>query len=221
MPELAISFSVTGPSLMRARKTLKPAYPKKKLEAASTIEIVSLTLTEVAFQLPGASARVETKLSNLFKCQMPWILFKQTFLDDYSKSESVELKIGAGFFTCGFSTLRSDQIVFQLLDSGDTPVKADPQEGADAPMPDLVNAPLGFPLLSAYAYMRKHGFREYLANKGFVQMERDVLFLVSKATKSLEPLGVTREDIEKLIDQKFGIAGSTPIDGTTEPISEN
>jgi hypothetical protein len=216
MSDTSVSFNVAGAALMRARKSLKPAYPKKKQEANTPMGIVAISTTEVAFQLPGASARVETNVSQLFKFQLPWLVFKQTLLDDYSKCDSVELKVGPGFFTCGILTLRSEQIVLETVHSDSETVEASNEQDNATPLPDLANSYLGFPLLSAYSYMRKHGFREYLANKGFVQMERDVVYLVSKATKALEPLGITREDIERLIDNKIGIDGSKPINGERE-----
>ncbi|MCU0711570.1 MAG: hypothetical protein MUC43_05890 [Pirellula sp.] len=216
MSDTPISFNVVGAALMRARKSLKPAYPKKKQEANTPMGIVAISNTEVAFQLPGASARVETNVSPLFKFQLPWLVFKQTLLDDYSKCDSVELKVGPGFFTCGILTLRSEQIVFQTVHSDSEALEASHEQTDVAPLPDLANSYLGFPLLTAYSYMRKHGFREHLVNQGFVQMERDVLYLVSKATTALEPLGITREDIEQLIDKKFGIDGGKPIIGDRE-----
>jgi len=77
-----------------------------------------------------------------------------------------------------------------------------------------VNAPLGLPLLGAYSYMRKYGFRELIGNKAFVSQELAVINILRKAVDLLEPLGISREDLEKILDERLGVSGGYPTDGS-------
>ena len=84
----------------------------------------------------------------------------------------------------------------------------------DGPVSEIMEAPLGLPLLGAYSYMRKHGFRELLGNKAFVADQIEVVSILRKASHLLTPLGIRREDLEKLIDGRLGVSGTHPIDGS-------
>ena len=82
------------------------------------------------------------------------------------------------------------------------------------PLPDLMAAPLGLPLIAAYSYMKKHGFREFLENRGFVSQEVEVITILRKASELLKPLGITRDDLESILDKRHGVTGSYPVDGS-------
>lgn len=71
------SFVVSGAAFIRARKNLKPAYPKKKQSATAIVGFVSTSPTEVSIQLAGASAKMPAIVSTPFNAQMPWLFFQQ------------------------------------------------------------------------------------------------------------------------------------------------
>jgi hypothetical protein len=65
-----------------------------------------------------------------------------------------------------------------------------------------LDAPLGLPLLGAYAYIRKYGLQLHIANQAFVGQQLKVDRLLNKAAALLGPVGVTRQDLERLLDQR-------------------
>ena len=74
--------------------------------------------------------------------------------------------------------------------------------------PSIVNpadAPMGFPLLGAYAHIRKYGFQPTCLNPNFVQQQADVEKILKKADKLLRPLGLSRLDIEAILDKRLGL----------------
>jgi hypothetical protein len=62
--------------------------------------------------------------------------------------------------------------------------------------------------------MKKHGFREFLENRGFVSQEVEVITILRRASELLKPLGITRDDLETILDKRHGVTGSYPVDGT-------
>jgi hypothetical protein len=62
--------------------------------------------------------------------------------------------------------------------------------------------------------MRKYGFRELLGNRAFVSQEIEVITILRKAGDLLRPLGISREDLETIIDERRGVSGNHPIDGS-------
>jgi hypothetical protein len=60
------------------------------------------------------------------------------------------------------------------------------------------------PLLGAYAYMKRYGFHPSV-NRTFTEEQGEVLSILDRAEKLLEPLGISRDDLEVIIDRKLGL----------------
>ena len=219
------SFVVSGAAFIRARKNLKPAYPKKKQSATAIVGFVSTSPTEVSIQLAGASATMPAIVSTPFHAQMPWLFFQQLVTAAVDEAATLQFQICNGIFKYGSMSLKSNQILFRAekhptKEVGDNAgsqgliEKPETEDNDEPPLPDLVNAPLGLPLLGAYSYMRKYGFRELIGNKAFVSQQFAVITILRKAVDLLEPLGISREDLEKILDERLGVSGGYPTDGS-------
>ena len=71
-----------------------------------------------------------------------------------------------------------------------------------------------FAILAANERPRKYGFRELIGNKAFVSQQFAVITMLRKAVDLLEPLGISREDLEKILDERLGVSGGYPTDGS-------
>jgi hypothetical protein len=219
------SFAVSGKDFIRARKDLKPAYPKKRQLATAIVSVVAQSTTEISLRLPGAGVRMPAIVSGPFALQMPWIFFVQLTKEKFDDAAMIQFQVCSGVFKYGEMAIKSTQIVFSaemiesqqpsgLLD-GEMNVERTPRRIIeDGPISEIMEAPLGLPLLGAYSYMRKHGFRELPGNKAFVVDQIEVVSILRKASHLLTPLGIRREDLEKLIDDRIGVSGTHPIDGS-------
>lgn len=219
------SFAVSGKDFIRARKDLKPAYPKKRQIATAIVSIVAQSTTEISLNLPGAGVRMPAIVSGPFTLQMPWIFFEQLTTEKFDAAATIQFQVCSGVFKYGELAIKSTQIVFsrEKIESqqpsghpnGEMNLERQPERIIeDGPISEIMEAPLGLPLLGAYSYMRKHGFRELLGNKAFVADQIEVVSILRKASHLLTPLGIRREDLEKLIDGRLGVSGTHPIDGS-------
>jgi hypothetical protein len=222
------SFVVSGAAFIRARKNLKPAYPKKKQIATAMVGFVATSTNEVSIQLAGASAKMPAIVSRSFTAQMPWMFFQQLVTEQFDDAATIQFQVCNGVFKYGDTSLKSSQILFRaekieakgIVDDvgAKVPTEIQPQPNLessdDPPLPDLMSAPLGLPLLGAYSYRRKYGFRELLGNRAFVSQEIEVITILRKAGDLLRPLGISREDLETMIDERLGVSGNHPIDGS-------
>jgi len=193
----SVSFVVSGAAFIRARKNLKPAYPKKKQSATAIVGFVSTSPDEVSIQLAGASAKLPAMVSRPFNAQMPWLFFQQLVTAEFDEAATLQFQICNGVFKYGSMALKSNQILFraekletiEARDSSDSKgllEKPNTEDNDDPPLPDLLNAPLGLPLLGAYSYIRKYGFRELLGNKAFVSQKIEVIAILRKAVDLLK-----------------------------------
>lgn len=51
--------------------------------------------------------------------------------------------------------------------------------------------------------MKKYGFRQFLANRDFVDQQSSLRRALDEASRILEPIGITRSDIEHMIEEKI------------------
>jgi hypothetical protein len=218
------SFIVSGSAFIRARRNLKPAFPKKKQAPTASVGIVATSISELSLQLPGASATLPAIVSAPFSLQMPWLYIQQLLTDPIDEAAMIQFQVGIGLFKYGDIAVKSTQIVFKPnnLDKV-TSKEADTKsrsplsqsvstDAGNPPMPDLVNSPMGLPLIAAYSYIRKFGYQRLLGDQAFVAQEAEVIKIFKKATDLLMPLGIRREDLQKILDERHGFSGDYPID---------
>lgn len=209
----------TGCGLNRARKTLKVAFPKKKQEA---VTVIRFTGTQDALQvtLPGAAERMPAVVSDPFVCEMPWLSFKSIWETPRDDAALLALRFSSGWFEVGDIVTRSPEIILHTSSAEpgaslepwqaelDSPVALPAEEIAPRPIDprlmDRANVPMDLPLLEAYFYLQRYGIRPLMGNERFLKQTEQVDSLLSRADKLLAPLGISRGEIEQLLNQKFG-----------------
>lgn len=201
------------------KKHLRVAFPKKKQESTTSI-VVAGKQDELVFSLPGAAYELPALVTDPFRCEIPWLLFKNVFGMVFEDTELVQFEFAAGWFKIGSMVTRSSSIGVQptnsdskldssplatkLMQDGD-PVTADNPEDPVPDIPDPADTPLGLPLLVAYAYIKKYGIQRGIVNQTFVKQQLEVERLLKRTNSLLAPLGLSRSDIERLVDQKLGL----------------
>ena len=185
-------FVVAGISLTTLRKQLKPAIPKKRQESSTTVQI-TVSADNVSVALPGAAIRMAALASVPFVAEVPWMLFKNVLTEPFEDGALMPFEFAAGSFKVVQITTRSPQIILH-------------RQAAMPPIPNPLDAPLGLPLLGAYSYIRKYGLQRLIANQAFVEQQVEVDNLLAKADRLLRPLGITRSNLERLLDQKLGLS---------------
>lgn len=127
----------------------------------------------------------------------------------------VAFELSSGSFAVSGIAIQSSQIIVEPSE----PVKMSAQAAAppnalghpqdkNTP-PSIANpldAPIGFPLLGAYRYIRTYGLQRSIASQAFVDEQEEVERLLTKADSLLRPLAITRVDLERLLDAKVGIS---------------
>lgn len=213
----------TGSGLNRARKTLKVTFPKKKQEA---VTVLRFTGTQDALQmsLPGAADSMPALVSGPFVCEIPWLSFKFIWETPRDDRELLTLRFSSGWFEVGGMRTQTPGIIVYThsaepgaslaaweaeLDSAGAPenaIAAPPTAAlpVTAPPIDPADVPMDLPLLEAYFYLKQYGIRPLMGNQRFLKQTEQVDHLLKRAGKLLAPLGISRREIEQLIDQKFG-----------------
>ena len=193
---------LTGEQLLTARKILKAALSKKKLQDKA-VAAIRVTTDLVEFVIPGAAARSTAKTNGTFVVEMPWREFQVVMTEPCASTDVVRMRFAKGVFDYNGVASRSEAI--HVRD------RSGPMQGTWASLPaigkrsdDPTYDALGIPLLSAYRYTRQYGIRQTIGDKGLLRRQMDVEKLLSSVTKKLEPLGITRSDIEGLLDRKLG-----------------
>lgn len=196
-------LELTGEQLLAARKILKAAMPKKKLQEKA-IAAIRVTTDLVEFVIPGAAARSPAMTSGTFVVEMPWREFHAVMTEPVSPTDVVKMRFTQGSFTYNGVTSRSATI--RLRES-----RSNPKSGESASLPtihrrnaDPSDDAVGRPLLSAYRFTKQYGIRPTLGDKDLLRRQMVVEKLLNTVSEKLEPLGITRCDLEGLLDRKLG-----------------
>lgn len=209
-------FIVAGISLTSIRKVLKPALPKKKQEATY---LVVITAREgcIKIAIPGAAIDLPAITSGAFVAELPYPQFKFIVTDPFDDGALIRFELAPGLFCVNGIATHSPQILVQ----SDTAAPVEPQPPfAEASMPprsrevcevtpvlaNPLDATVGLPLLAAYAHIRKYGIQPHTVSKTFAAQQVEVNQLLDKAHRILSPVGITRADLERLLDKKVGLA---------------
>jgi hypothetical protein len=212
------SFVIAGVELKRVRKALKPVVPSKSRARTTNVTVAANTTSELCVQLLGKAVLMPAVASRAFTARIPWLFFKQWLAEIHGAGSSLEVTISNGVATCNRIRQESPRIRFvtnpgQIGGSTDN----EPQivgksliGGCEAPQGPLVfgvDGNCALPLLAAYASYRRNGVSELQADRAFVEQQLEAIEIVKKAALLLKPLGVTREDIEEMVDQRAGKGG--------------
>jgi len=197
-------FVVAGISVTSLRKKLRPALPKKTQEACYRI-VIKATDSHVTFAIAGAAVKVPAVTSGPFVAELPYLVFKSVLSDPYDDGAMVVFEFTAGSFVINSITTKTSGIIVQTSDDAASASPSSPS----APPPvitDPLDACVGLPLIAAYKYIRKYGLHVRVASKTFAAQQVEVDNLLSRAGSMLWPVGITRTDLEHLLDRKIGIA---------------
>jgi hypothetical protein len=209
-------FIVAGISLTSIRKVLKPALPKKKQEGLHLV-VITVTGGSIKVAIAGAAVELPAITSGSFVVELPYLQFKFILTDAFEDGALVRCELAPGSFSVNGLTTRSPQILIQPGGGGGNasePASSAVEPGTPGPIaahaaPPVIANPLdatvGLPLLAAYVYIRKYGIQRFAASKTFVLQQVEVDDLLKKADRLLGPVGITRSDLERLLDRKVGI----------------
>lgn len=198
MSETTISFTITGDLVLSLRKSLRPAIPKKAFAATTTVE-VHVGEQEVTFSLPGASVRLAASTEGSGTIKLPWRQFQPVLSEPFQKDGRVTFAFAPGEFTLDRVKSRSKSIEVRALASGGAAEVVDdkPAQG--------VRGALGAPLLEAYRRTRLYGIQPTLANRALLRQQGQAEQVLAQALRLLQPLGVERSDLERILDAKAGL----------------
>lgn len=196
------TVELTGEQLLAARKILKAALPKKKMQDKA-VTAIRVTMDLVEFVIPGAAARSPARTTGTFVVEMPWREFHVVLKEPVAPGDVVRLRFANGTFDYNGVASRSETI--RVRDSRAVPVPGKwtglptISSRADDPTDDA----LGHPLLSAYRFTKEYGIRPTLGDKNLLLRQMEVEKLLTSVEKKLQPLGITRRDLEEILDRKL------------------
>ena len=203
-PAKVYQLTITGKDLRNAIRKLKPAFPRKKDMDERSV-VISASSGKATFSTLGAAVEIPGESNGVFTAEIPFIEFKMIMDDPYTNKEELRFEFSRGSLTFrGITTKSSDILVKRgKINPGTLPPKTpvDPPKSFINP----IDTPMGMPLLGAYAYMKQYGFRPTVANRTFAEQQAEVLAILDRAEKLLEPLGIGRDDLEVIIDRKLGL----------------
>ena len=209
-------FIVAGISLTSIRKELKPALPKKRQEA-SYLAVITATAKSVKVAIAGAAVELPAMTSGPFIAELPYVQFKFILTDPFEDGALIRCELAAGSFSFNGMVTKSPHILVRSGEGGAT--AAQPASSAAASVtPSALAAPaatpvianpldatVGLPLLTAYLHLRKYGVQHFAASPTFASQQVEVDKLLNRADRLLRPVGITRSDLERLLDRKVGL----------------
>ncbi len=199
---------------MAIRKELKPALPKKKQEA-SYLVVITATATSVKVAIAGAAVRTAGDNQRTVQRRTAVPANQIAILtESFQDGALIRFEFTPGSFSVNGMATKSPQILLQVRRR--CRASRRPRNGASRRRsrhpyrcaPAIANpfdATMGLPLLMAYVHLRKYGLQLYAASKTFADQQVEVDDLLKKADKLLCPLGITRADLERLLDRKTGL----------------
>lgn len=196
----AYRFIVAGISLRKAFRTLKPAYPKKKDMSCARV-VISASFNKVTFALIGAEVGMPAFVDAPFTAEIPFTEFMQISADAIEDGQLISFEFSQGSIRVLGVTSKSPQIrVRSATDGADD----NPSTPAEPVILNPMDIPIGLPqLLGIYAYIRRFG-KHSSADLDFMSRQEELENILKRAEKLLEPLGLSRSDVESLLDKKIG-----------------
>jgi hypothetical protein len=207
-------FIVAGISLTSIQKELKPALPKRR-QKESYLVVISATTNSIKIAVAGGAITLPAITSGPFLVELPYRIFEFVLTYPFEKGAVVRFEVAVGSFCVNGMATTSPDIVFK--DDAGMPAKPPPSPTTTPPLEprasqatfpiiaDPLDAMVGMPLVTAYVHLRKYGLQPHAASPTFATQQMEVDGLLKKAEKLMHPLGITRADLERLLDRKAGI----------------
>jgi hypothetical protein len=194
-------FVVTGKALRQAIRQLRPAFPRKR-EAPLWTVVISAVPGKATFSVVGAAISIPAETSGGFTAEIPFTEFKMIASDPYRDGERLTFEFARGALTFRGLTTKSSKI--HVVADSIEPKGTLP--GAGSPIVvDPAGTPMGLPLLGAYVHIRKYGFQPTVDSRALAEQQAQVQAILAKADKLLAPLGLTRADLETILDKRLGL----------------
>lgn len=197
-------FTVTGKELRQGIRKLKPAFPRKG-EVSQYAVVISTSPGKVTFTLVGAAVDVPAEANGAFTVELPLGELKMIMSDRFKDSDQLAFEFSPGRMTFRGFTLKLSAI---RVVQGNVVASARSPSGAGSAIMDPAESPMGLPLLGVYAYVRKHGHHWAAGNRDFAEQQMQVETILTKAEKLLTPLGLSRADLEAVLDRRLGIGSN-------------
>jgi len=197
------TFIVAGYSLRKAHRTLKPAYPKRKEKFNATV-VFGVEPTKVTIGLCGAMVGMPALASHGFNAEIPYLDYEQIMSDRYEHGAIVPFVFGEGRIkVMGIESRKPSIRVEPYPDPSDD--RAGPGGRPLFPkIADPMDGPVGLPLLATYAYIKRYGRHPAPDTIEHADRQQVLEKILKDADKLLRPLGLSRADIERLLDQRIG-----------------
>ena len=214
----SLRFMLAGISLRKAIRQLKPAYPKKR-DIHRTVVTFAVGPDEVTITLPGAAITVPCRGDDAFTAEIPYTEFQQISKDRFEHGDLLMFGFSRGALTFRSMTTRSVAIRVSATEpmpnrtcavrepehaSGS--IREPPMQPSPPGIPDLLDGPIGLPLLGMYRHLLRFDPETYEhLNPRLWAAHCEIEAIFSKASRILHPLGVPKEDLERLVKRRLGL----------------
>lgn len=199
-------FVVTGKAFREGLRKLKPAFPRKG-EVSQDAVVISTSSGKATFTLVGAAINIPAETNGAFTVELPLGELRMIMSDRFKDSDQLAFEFSPGRMI--FRGLAVKLPALRVV-QGSTAATPGSPSGARSAIIDPAESPMGLPLLGVYAYVRKHGHHWAAGNRGFAEQQMQVETILNKAEKLLTPLGLSRADLEALLDRRLGLGNNEP-----------
>jgi len=200
---------VAGSSFAFLKRQWNAFRPKVKDEVSYVVTIVAKAAS-VTWSTTGVATAVPAATSRAFTAQIPYVYIKRIFTDLPREDELIEIAVSPGSFGVNGLVTTSSQVLVQAEEAGPAlPSKATAKnkalENEGPAIIDPLDSPLGSPMLGTYRNFRKYGIQRFAVNEAFMKNQKKLEEILRKADKLLQPLEITRSDLERLLDERCGL----------------
>ena len=196
LADKSMAFIIPGAGLAHAAKSLKVAFPKRK-QAPTTVVQFKVSHDSVTVALAGAEVIIPGVATGGFSVELPWAQFAQVLQDDYLPRALLHFEFSPGTMTVQGITVSLPEIKVKRIGSR-----------SRVPAPSPADSPLGLPLLGVYDHIRQYGPLGAPDDVRLLEQQDQIKNIFRRADKLLEPLGITGDDLRRMLDERLGVTGS-------------
>lgn len=209
---------LAGIALRKAARRLRPAFPKKRNWGSVSVTWGACR-KKLEIGVPGAVVETACLADRSFTAQIPFAQFKALLEDRFPDEAIIRLGFAAGHMRIGNLVCSSDDILITAYEPMDQlpnwPRSRSTEDETDVSPPVLgvkehpLDSALDGPLIGAYKMLRQIPVPDpTMAVHSTSQARvarRKVEGAVRRASKNLEPLGVSLADLERFLDKRLGV----------------
>lgn len=193
-------FIVKGSEFNKSIKLLKKAFPRKKRDQEYVSVIINVTDNHVSISMPGAEVFIKADSFGNFSAALPFRLFKNISMDQYLGETDYTFLFDHGMVSINNLKCNYPDIVFcHSTESHKMP--PDPHGTMGESFGDYKESFLGLPLLGIYYELKKYP-PGTLTHLRYMRGHAEIEDILNKVDKLLRPLGLGRDTIEKILDDR-------------------